>query len=97
MDYDINWSEYSTHGSLQRGKRTTFNENHYTNGKLIYQLTTQKTPPKTSITQRLRTDLGRSVTTAITLVWLKRLTGAQPSHKPQKSRVIKMTHLEICK
>ena len=41
-----------------------------------------KTPPKTSITQRLRTDLGRSVgeTTATQLVWLNRLTGSQPSH-----------------
>ena len=44
--------------------------------------TTQNTPPKTSITQRLRTDLGRSVgVTAVTpLVWLNRLTSAQPSH-----------------
>ena len=41
-----------------------------------------KTPPKTSITQRLRNDLGRSVVvTAVTpLVWLNRFTSAQPSH-----------------
>ena len=41
-----------------------------------------KTPPKTSITQRLRTDLGRSVgvTTANQLVWLNNLTGSQPSN-----------------
>ena len=41
-----------------------------------------KTPPKTSITQRLRNDLGRSVgvTTATQLVWLNRFTGSQPSH-----------------
>ena len=41
-----------------------------------------KTPPKTLITQRLRTDLGRSVgVTAVTpLVWLNRFTSAQPSH-----------------
>ena len=41
-----------------------------------------KTPPKTSITQRLRTDLGRSVgvTTATLMVWLNRLTGSQTSH-----------------
>ena len=38
-----------------------------------------KTPPKTSITQRLRTDLGRSVgvTIATQLVWLNQLTGSQ--------------------
>ena len=41
-----------------------------------------KTPPKTLITQLLRTDLGRSVgVTAVTqLVWLNRSTSAQPSH-----------------
>ena len=41
-----------------------------------------KTPPKTWITQRLQTDLGRSVgVTAVTpLVWLNRFTSAQPSH-----------------
>ena len=35
-----------------------------------------KTPPKTSITQRLQTDTGRSVwvTAAIQLVWLNRFT-----------------------
>ena len=37
-----------------------------------------KTPPKTSITQRLQTDLG--VTTATQLVWLNRFTGSKPSH-----------------
>ena len=47
---------------------------------------TTKTPPKTSITQRLRTDLGRSVgvTIATQLVWLNQLTGTQPSHSPQQ-------------
>ena len=41
-----------------------------------------KTPPKTSITQRLRADLGRSVgATAVTpLVWLNQFMGAQPSN-----------------
>ena len=45
-----------------------------------------KTPSKTSITQRLRTDLGRSVgvTIATQLVRLNRLTGSQPSHSPQQ-------------
>ena len=43
-----------------------------------------KTPPKTSITEQLRTDIGRSVgVTAVTpMVWLNRFTIAspQPSH-----------------
>ena len=45
-----------------------------------------KTPSKPSITQRLRTDLRRSVwvTIATQLVWLNRLTGSQPSHSPQQ-------------
>ena len=45
-----------------------------------------KTPPKTSITQRLRTDLGRSVgvTTATQLVYLNQFTGSQPFHSPQQ-------------
>ena len=40
-----------------------------------------KTPPKTLITQLMRTDLGRSVgVTAVTqLVWLNQFTSAQPS------------------
>ena len=38
--------------------------------------------PKTSITQRFGTDLGRSVgvTTATKLVWLDRFTGSPSSH-----------------
>ena len=41
-----------------------------------------KTPQITSITQRLLTDLGRSVgVTAVTpLMWLNWFTSAQPSH-----------------
>ena len=39
-----------------------------------------QTPPKISITQRLRTDVGRTVevTIATQLVWLNRFTGSQP-------------------
>ena len=39
-----------------------------------------KTPPKTSITQRLPTDLERPVGVKIAtkLVWLNRFTGSQP-------------------
>ena len=53
-----------------------------------------KTPPKTSITQRLRTDLRRSVgVTAVTkLVWLNRFTSAQPSHSPQSSVINRTWH-----
>ena len=41
-----------------------------------------KTPQKTTITQRLRTDLARSVgvTTASKLAWLNWLNGSKPSH-----------------
>ena len=43
-----------------------------------------KTPPKTSITQRFWTVLGRSVavTTATQMVWFNRFTGSQPSLYP---------------
>ena len=45
-----------------------------------------KTSPKSSISQRLQTDVGRSaeVTTATQLVWLTDLR-AQPSHSRLKS------------
>ena len=53
-----------------------------------------KTPPKTLITQLLRTDLGRSIgVTAVTqLVWL---TGLWALNLPtnRNSRVIKRTHI----
>ena len=41
-----------------------------------------QTPPKTPISQRLQTDLGRSVGVRIAtqLVWLNRFTGYQPPH-----------------
>ena len=44
-----------------------------------------QTPQKTSITQRLQTDLRRSagVRIATQQVWLNRLMGYQPSHLPQ--------------
>ena len=46
-----------------------------------------KNAAKTLISQRLLTDLGRSVgmTTATQMVWLNRLTGSKPSHSPQQS------------
>ena len=59
----------------------TYDKNPYTNGKFENQWTTQNIPPKTSITQRLRTDLGRpvGVTTVIQPVWLNWFTGTKPS------------------
>ena len=58
----------------------TFGKNPYTHRKI--RKATWQTPPKTLITQRLQTDLGRSVgvTKATQLVWLNRFTGSQPSH-----------------
>ena len=58
-----------------------------------------KTPPKTSITPRLRTDVGWSVgeTTATQLVWLNRFMGSQPSHLTQKLCNQKDTCLKIGK
>ena len=45
-----------------------------------------KTPPKTSVTQLLRTDLVRSVgvPTVTQLVVFNQSTGTQPSHSPQQ-------------
>ena len=57
-------------------------KNPYTHEQFNKQHDNIKTPPKTLITQLLRTDLGRSVwVAAVTqLVWLNRFTSAQPSH-----------------
>ena len=62
-------------------------------------MTKLKTPQITSITQRLRTDLRRSVgVKAVTqLVWLNRITRAQPSLYPQQPCNQKDTHLKNCK
>ena len=59
----------------------------------------KQTPPKTSITQRLRADSGRQVgvTTAILVVWLNWFTSAQPSHLPQQPCNQKDSHLKNCK
>ena len=56
-------------------------------------VTTQTTPQKSSIKQRLRTDLGRSVgvTTATQLVWLTGLRAHLPTNR--SSRLIKRTHI----
>ena len=59
-------------------------------------MTTQTTPQKSSITQRLRTDLGRSVgvTKATQLVWLTGLRAHLPTNR--NSRLIKRTHVLNC-
>ena len=56
-------------------------------------VTTQTTPQKSSITQRLRTDFGRSVgvTTATQLVWLTGLRAHLPTNR--NNRLIKRTHV----
>ena len=60
-------------------------------------MTTQTTPQKSLITQRLRTDLGRSVgvTTATQLVWLTGLRAHLPTNC--NSRLIKRTHFNTKK
>ena len=57
------------------------------------QVTTQTTPQKSSIKQRLQTDLGRSVgvTKATQQVWLTGLRAHLPTNR--NSRVIKRTHI----
>ena len=71
--------------ATQKGRDLTqsYDKSPYTDRKKSKkQRDNTKTPPKTSITQRLRTDLGRSVgvTIATQLVLLNRFTGSQPSN-----------------
>ena len=67
--------------TLQRQKggdlTQSYDKSPYTHGNVKRAVTTQTTPQKSSIKQRLRTDLGRSVgvTTATQLVWLTWFTG----------------------
>ena len=63
-----------------------YDKSSYTHRKQKKQYDNTQMPPKTSIKQRLLTDLGRSVgvTKATKLVLLNRFTGSQPSHYPQK-------------
>ena len=64
----------------ERDLTNSYDENHYTNGKINYHWE-HKNATKKYIAQLLRTDFGRSVdvTTAIQLVLLNRSTGTQPS------------------
>ena len=54
-----------------------YDKSPYTHGNVKRAVTTQTTPQKSSIKQRLRTDFGRSVgvPTATQLVWFTRFTG----------------------
>ena len=60
----------------EKGRDLTqfYDKSPYTDRKIKKATWKHKTPPKTSITQRLQTDLGRSVgvTIATQLVWLNR-------------------------
>ena len=64
----------------------SYDKSPYTHRKGRKSTWQHKTPPNTSITQRLQTDLRRAigVTIATQLVWLNRLKGSQFSNKPQK-------------
>ena len=67
----------------QKGDLTqSYDKSPYTDKKNPKSNVTTQNPQKTSITQRLRTDLGLQVWVTITtqLVWLNRFTGSQPSH-----------------
>ena len=76
----------------------SYDKSHYTYRKTKKQRDNTHTPPKTSITQGLWTDLGRpvKVTIATQLVLLNRFMECQPSHYPQKLCNQKDTHLKMC-
>ena len=77
----------------------SYDKSLFTDRKSKKQRDNTKTPTKTLITQRLRTDLRRSVgvTIATQLMWLNRFTGSQPSNLPQKPYNQKDTHLKLKK
>ena len=69
-------------GEKGRDLTQSYEKSPYTNRQIQKATRQHKKPPKYSITQRLRTDLGRlvEVTIAYQLVWLNRITGSQPFH-----------------
>ena len=81
----VKWIEYyfESDVSIQKGGDLTqsYDKSPYTHGNVKRAVTTQTTPQKSSIKQRLRTDLGRSVgvTTATQLVWLTGLRAHLPT------------------
>ena len=88
-------------GEKDRDLTQSYDKIPYTQSQSkIHKATWQhKHATKTLITQRLRTDLGRSValTTVTPLMLLNRFTSAQHSHLPQKSCNQKDSHLKNCK
>ena len=87
-------------GHVQRQKggdlTRSYDKSPYTNGNVKKGSDTKTTPQKSSIKQRLRTDLGRSVgvTTATQLVWFTRFIGPNlPTHR--NSRVIEDKNMQI--
>ena len=98
---DKRLSQSASYGSSQaKRKRKRFDsllcQKHPTSTEKKHHDKT-KTPPKISITQRLQTELGRSLelTIATQLVWLNRFTGSQPTHETQKLCNKKDTHIKI--
>ena len=73
----------------------SYDKSPYTHGNVKRAVTTQTTPQKSSIKQRLRTDLGRSVgvTTVTQLVWL---TGLR-AHQVQERLVSTLEHMQVPK
>ena len=74
-----------THFNLrEKGRDLTksYDKSPYTHRKILKATRHHKTPPKASIAQRMRTNLGRSVQvrTATQLVWSNWSMSAQPSH-----------------
>ena len=69
-----------------RDPTQSYNKSPYHHKKIQNTTQQNKHTQETSIQQRLRTDLGRSVgiTIANQLVWLNRLAGPQPSHSQQQ-------------
>ena len=70
----------------ERDRTQSFDKTPYIHRKIQKSTWQHKTPPKTSITQQMRTDLGRSieVTTTTQLFRWNRLTDSQPPHLQQK-------------
>ena len=94
----INHDTYSKRGEIGRDLTQSYDKTPYTSRNVERAKWQHKLRHKSSITQRLRTDLGRSVgvTTATQLVWLTGLR-AQPSNFPQQPCNQKDRHLKICK
>ena len=85
----------------------SYDKSPYTDRKIQKQRENIKMPSKTSITQSLRTDLGRpvGVTIATQMVWLNQLPGSQPFHSPQQlcnrrhehaGIVLQLAEIRIC-